>query len=311
MTGLATSTGLSEVQEMLLRYIVGASACLSLCGCSIIVYSVLQIRELYKRLFAIRLIFFLTLADGAAALFNVLGAFVDVRALLKAGRPSTLCEAQAGGLLYFNLASIMWTSCFAFTLYRDLVPSSRRPALRTYENYYHLLCWPIPAALAGTAAALGYLGDSGPWCALGPAYSHEYLLCFYLPLVCAFAFNIVAYALVRAHSREKRVSRTTSLYLLVAVVVWSPSLVRRLQMSVFDARRADFILAVLEAVCMPLQGALNAAVYGWSLPPILDACRFMLLGTDSIDAAADVQNGQAASPTESTDSYSPPGLQTG
>merc|ERR1712185_329974 len=32
---------------------------------------------------------------------------------------------------------------------------------------------------------------------------HRYLLCFYLPLVCAFAFNIVVYALVRRHSRER------------------------------------------------------------------------------------------------------------
>ena len=31
---------------------------------------------------------------------------------------------------------------------------------------------------------------------------------------------------------------------------------------------AGYLLAVGEAVCMPLQGALNAAVYGWSLPSI-------------------------------------------
>eukprot|EP00964_Phaeocystis_antarctica_P088902 scaffold56605_cov63-Phaeocystis_antarctica.AAC.2 len=160
----------------------------------------------------------------------------------------------------------------------------------------------VPAVLAGTAAALGYLGDSGPWCALGPAYSREYLLCFYLPLVCAFAFNIIVYALVRRHSRERRVSRTTSLYLLGFVIVWFPSLLRRLQVRQGAARRraaaavpttlggastdgapppaaawqvsymkrspAGYLLAVGEAVCMPLQGALNAAVYGWSLPSI-------------------------------------------
>ena len=64
---------------------------------------------------------------------------------------------------------------------------------------------------------------------MGPAYSREYLLCFYLPLVCAFAFNIIVYALVRRHSRERRVSRTTSLYLIGFVIVWFPSLLRRLQ----------------------------------------------------------------------------------
>ena len=132
------------------RYIVGTSACLSLFGCGVIVYSALRFKELSKRFFAIRLIFFLTVADGCAALFNMMGAFVDVPALQKRGTPSVLCEVQAAGLLYFNLASIMWTSCFAFTLYRDLVPSSfgvgtGRRALRTYESYYHALCWPVRA----------------------------------------------------------------------------------------------------------------------------------------------------------------------
>ena len=132
------------------RYIVGTSACLSLFGCGVIVYSALRFKELSKRFFAIRLIFFLTVADASAALFNMIGAFVDVPALQKRGTPSVLCEVQAAGLLYFNLASIMWTSCFAFTLYRDLVPSSfgvgtGRTSLRTYESYYHALCWPVRA----------------------------------------------------------------------------------------------------------------------------------------------------------------------
>jgi hypothetical protein len=307
------TTGLTASEETTLRYIVGTSACLSLFGCGVIVYSALRFKELSKRFFAIRLIFFLTVADASAALFNMIGAFVDVPALQKRGTPSVLCEVQAAGLLYFNLASIMWTSCFAFTLYRDLVPSSfgvgtGRTSLRTYESYYHALCWPVPAVLAGTAAALGYLGDSGPWCALGPAYSREYLLCFYLPLMCAFAFNIIVYALVRRHSRERRVSRTTSLYLLGFVIVWFPSLLRRLQVSYMKRSAAGYLLAVGEAVCMPLQGALNAAVYGWSLPSIRDVYRFMLLGTDSLEAADEARNQkQVPSPAESADSYTPPG----
>ena len=114
----------------------------------------------------------------------------------------------------------------AGALARPHARSHRRADIRTRVPRPTLQ---VPAVLAGTAAALGYLGDSGPWCALGPAYSREYLLCFYLPLVCAFAFNIIVYALVRRHSRERRVSRTTSLYLLGFVVVWFPSLLRRLQ----------------------------------------------------------------------------------
>ena len=171
------------------------SALLSLVGSFVIIFSALRFRELSKvsrtlthaarrtrrrgrrsralacsralgrqRFFAIRLIFFLATTDCFAAAFNILGVFVDVDQLL---RPDSklpfLCEVQAVGLLYFNLASIMWTSCFAFTLYRDVAPSYRRQALRTYELYFHLLCWPLPALLCGSVAALGYLGDSGGW----------------------------------------------------------------------------------------------------------------------------------------------------
>lgn len=72
-----------------------------------------------------------------------------------------------------------------------------------------------------------------------------------------------------------------------------------------------FWLAALEAVCMPLQGALNACVYGWSLPSIRDVYRSMLLGTDSgdamdlTDASAERANRAGGRPAVSP-SYSPP-----
>merc|ERR1712086_405352 len=91
-----------------------------------------------------------------AAAFSIIGVSLDQGALSQWARGEwsqqllVLCEVQAIGLLYFNLASILWTSCFAFTLYRDLVPSSfgvgtGRTSLRTYESYYHALCWPVRA----------------------------------------------------------------------------------------------------------------------------------------------------------------------
>ena len=107
------------------RYVVLVSALLSLVGACVIIFSALRFRELSKRFFAIRLIFFLALTDAAAAAFNIIGAFEDVRKLVQPdGGVSLLCGLQAVGLLYFNLASIMWTSCFAFVRAR---PSLRSP----------------------------------------------------------------------------------------------------------------------------------------------------------------------------------------
>ncbi|EOD41770.1 hypothetical protein EMIHUDRAFT_194276 [Emiliania huxleyi CCMP1516] len=238
-------TPLSLEEEWHLRLIVFVSATLSLAGTSLVLVSMYRFRELSKRFFAMRLIGYLAVADGFASIFNMCGVLVDTAYPAADGAPgdspSPLCEVQAVGLLYFNLASIFWTSCFARTLYRDLT--------------FHALCWPLPALLAGGTYALGYVGDAGSYCAVGPDFTPQYLLAFYLPLVGAFAFNTATYALVCRSATEARVSRSTSLYLLVFAVVWLPSLL----------------------------GALNAFVYGWTWS---DRYRTMLLGTDSLDAAA-------------------------
>ena len=289
------------------RYVVLCSAALSLVGACVIIYSALRFRELSKRFFAIRLIFFLALTDAAAAVFNILGCGVDTFIPMEAlSSIPLLCAVQAVGLLYFNLASIMWTSCFAFTLYRDVVPSSRRHALRKYEQNFHMLCWPLPALLVGGAVFLGYLSDAGTWCAVDElSHSREYLLCFYLPLLIAFTFNLITYTAVLSHSRERRVSRITSLYLLGFAIVWLPSLLCRLQVVLSPSHDPSYWLAALEALLMPLQGALNALVYGWSLPSIRDVYRTMLLGTDGLNSLqiADERNG---GPDVNRSEYSPP-----
>ena len=169
-----TGYSLDSGQEQVLRYIVAASGILSLLGSAVIMWSALRFTELTKRFFAIRLISFLALTDACASVFNIMGGFVDVSSL-RSARPPLLCQVQAAGLLYFNLSSIMWTSCFAFTLYRDVAPrrsGAGRRDLRKYEGYFHLLCWPVPAALAAASLGLGFAGDSGGWCA-ARAHGHH------------------------------------------------------------------------------------------------------------------------------------------
>ena len=212
------------------RYIALGSSLLSVCGACAIIFSALRFKELSKRFFAIRLIFFLALTDCMAAVLHILGATLDIQLLLhQIPRPPVICNVQAAGLLYFNLASMLWTSCFAFTLYRDVVPSHRRHALRKYELYFHALCWPLPAVLTGVCTSLSG-GSFGSSCVFGLGNLRQYyFLCFYGPLLAAFAFNLLTYTAVLSHSRERRVSRITSLYLLGFTVVWLPSLIVRLQ----------------------------------------------------------------------------------
>lgn len=104
---------------------------------------------------------------------------------------------------------------------------------------------------------------------------------------------------VLRHALEQRSSRTTSLYLLVYAVVWAPPLLSRL-VSLRSHAAPTFLLAAVEAVSRPIQGALNAALYGWSLPSIRDMYRRLLLGDDGADAL------RACNGTEPPGGYSPP-----
>ena len=113
-----------------------------------------------------------------------------------------------------------------------------------------------------------------------------------------------------SHSRERRVSRITSLYLLGFSVCWLPSLICRLQVVLSPSHQPAFTFALLEAICMPRQGALNALVYGWSLPSIRDVYRTMLLGTDGLNSLQItdecVSSPRNDSPTSDVNAYSPP-----
>lgn len=120
----------------------------------------------------------------------------------------------------------------------------------------------------------------------------------------AFTFNLGTYLLVWWGSRERRVTRTTSLYLLAFVFVWLPSLTKAIKVYFFDMH-AGFVLAAAEAICMPLQGALNAAVYGWSLPSIRDFYKSLFLGYESLDRRRGSRT-SSRSPSSPYERQSPP-----
>ena len=103
------------------------SALLSVLGAGVIFLSALRFRELSKRFFAIRLIIFLTITDTLAALIHIVGAVLDLTELTRGSALPVVCKVYSISLMYFNLAAILWTSCFAFTLYRDIMRCATAP----------------------------------------------------------------------------------------------------------------------------------------------------------------------------------------
>lgn len=118
---------------------------------------------------------------------------------------SLLCHAQAYLLLFFVLASCLWTACFAFHLFQLL--GRHKTAPERYESRYHVVAWGIPLFAVFHIALqqlLGYdlVGESGlPWCWMRTWSDSEWaptgvlvqLGVFYGPLLAIVLHNVSTY----------------------------------------------------------------------------------------------------------------------
>lgn len=116
-----------------------------------------------------------------------------------------LCYAQAYLLLFFMLASCLWTACFASHL--SVLLGRRWKAPELYESRYHLIAWGLPLLTVlhiATQQLLGFdlVGPSGlPWCWIrswsdfewAPSGAYIQLIVFYGPLLLLLLHNVVTY----------------------------------------------------------------------------------------------------------------------
>ena len=286
--------------ELIARVQFTATAA-SLVGTLITLTSISKFRELSKRFFAFRLICALAIANGAASLLHLLGSLA-LWLTSHDTNSETICKVHELGLLYFNISSMSWTACFAFTMCRDTLPSFRRRAFRKYEAYFHALCWIAPFAIILVEYHLRDWKLAPSCCSVVLLYATQYLVSFYLPLVSTLLFVSCTYVLVIRRSAGRRISQQMSLFLLAFAIVWLPPLISRVQVLVWGA--PNFEISLLVALCMPLQGLLNAVIYCWALPTIREMYRNTLLGVDSTDSNAVLKS--ESSPSDY--SYSPPSI---
>lgn len=165
-----------------------------------------------------RLLLCLHVADAGAALAWLLVVALPVPRLNAGGgdmkgmsaqdpseRRLLLCYAQAHLLLFFLLASCLWTACFASHLFQ--LVGRRRKAPELYESRYHLVAWGLPLLTVVHIASqqlLGFdvVGPSGlPWCWIRSWSGFEWALSgvyvqmsvFYGPLLAILVHNVATY----------------------------------------------------------------------------------------------------------------------
>ena len=199
------------------------------------------------------------------------------------GSSATLeCTIQGFTLQFFVLASYLWTACFAFHLHQ-LITKKRKKA-HHLEVYYHAVSWGIPILITIVLLVekltmhtdiIG--GADRPWCWLtnhatsSESYDMEQLqqfLMFYLPAVLIFSYNVSIYVFLarQVHGTElgANIRKRVLLYLLVFSVCAVWGLVHRIYQLFSVGHQPLLILTYLESFFGPLQGFLNALVYGVS-----------------------------------------------
>mmetsp|Transcript_25529 Transcript_25529/g.82260 ORF Transcript_25529/g.82260 Transcript_25529/m.82260 type:complete len:319 (-) Transcript_25529:52-1008(-) len=248
----------SDAQLRTLKRITLSSAILSMMGSSFIIFSYFYFVQL--RTLAYRMIVFLSVADFFSSISYVIGAIAST----KDRCPDGWCYLTAVMSQYFDVATFLWTACIAFNIHQVLVKNVGH-AVEGYQKFYHMLCWGLPAVLAGIAGIANVYGDSGNWCWIRHDRQWARLTFFYAPLVIVFCYNaMVFYFTVRAvrHSlQQSAIAFRLRLYILVFFMVKVFSVINRLQNAV-DPNNPVLFLYIMQSFFEPLQGLGNALVYG-------------------------------------------------
>ena len=163
---------------------------LSFTGSILILCAYARYPELRK--FSFTLIACLAATDLVNQIFDFVGPTASELAEMEAGAPLTpRCWAQALGNGVFELASVLWTGCIAWTLYALVWQGMRGDRVQAMLPRMCALVFGLPLLLM----LLPFLtfepvyGPAGAWCSIRANFPALTFLCFYVPLWITMAFN--------------------------------------------------------------------------------------------------------------------------
>ncbi|XP_066267695.1 cyclic AMP receptor-like protein A [Branchiostoma lanceolatum] len=242
-------------------------ASLSLIGCLFMIAVIWLFRK--YRSFVQRLILYLSIA----ALLD------DVSYLMGDLHPDgTLCNFQAFLLTFFEWSVLLWVCCITFNLTLNIIWMTRTDK---YEIVYHVLSWGVPLILSCLPFIGNHYGPAGAWCWIPNQYTHWRFGIWYGPLFCLLGLMVVVYTCITVtlNRKVKRwegtydpdVERNKDLlkedikplraYPFIYLALSIFPLVHRIQNAI-SPDNTVFALVVLHALTSPLQGMVNAIVYG-------------------------------------------------
>ncbi|XP_070537843.1 cyclic AMP receptor-like protein A isoform X2 [Ptychodera flava] len=243
------------------------TASLSLIGC-IFMIAVIWLFKKYQ-FFAQRLILYLSIA-----------ALCDSIAYLMGDQhpDGALCDFQAFWLTFFDWCVLLWVSCITVNLFFNAV---RQTKTDRYELIYHIVCWGLSLVIACLPFIADHYGPAGAWCWIaGDQATLWRFFIWYGPLFVIIFLMFVVYTYIIIHVNRKvkawegtydpDTERSKQLlkeeikpliaYPFIYLIISIFPLINRIQNAV--SNDPIFALVILHALTSPLQGAVNAIVYG-------------------------------------------------
>ena len=282
--------GYSPVELEAIRVAMDVALSLSLAGSLFIISMYIFFPDL--RAFAFKLIALMSLADVGKSICNSHPAY-----LLPPN--GVFCYIAAAGDTFCSLASVLWSSVIALSMYITVVRNN--PSVEQYQRYFHVYCWCLPLIIMPLPFSTDNYGPAQGWCWISADKGSLWLgtlwrlLAFYGPLWVIIPFNIYSYAKViqiikfssivslneDVEMRDTLIRRLR-FYPAILILCYTPVTIKRIY-DFIDPEEDNFTLSIIAATMMCLNGLCNALIYGLtdSVKSAISACIFRETRTSS------------------------------
>ena len=266
-------------EEVLIYNLVRVSSILSLFGSLFVLFTWYAFKDIH--FFSRKLIVYTSIADICSSMAFLYGTFIQ--GYKENTHASTQCVVQGILIQFFYLASYFWTGNLAIHLYQILI--NKIDGAERLEIRYHLLGWGVPLGICIYLMYEEFLlheevfgGAQRPWCWIENHSSKNLMwtttgvfkqfIFFYVPQVLVFAMNACIYSIliskVKGSVLGEKMRKRLLWYLLSFLIVAIWGILHRTYQVLVPDHHPNFYLSIIESFFSPLQGFLNAIVYGTS-----------------------------------------------
>eukprot|EP01094_Clydonella_sp_ATCC50884_P014655 TRINITY_DN2512_c0_g2_i1.p1 TRINITY_DN2512_c0_g2~~TRINITY_DN2512_c0_g2_i1.p1 ORF type:complete len:357 (+),score=109.86 TRINITY_DN2512_c0_g2_i1:150-1073(+) len=234
-------------------------------GSIFIIFSLFYFKKMGK--LASRLIFWMALSSLVTACMNLINPLNYI---------TVICWIQGMVMQFSQMSTFLWTCTIATNLFVVVVLKFDKKEVLALEKWYHIMVWTSAFVFWLVPLLTLNYGSAGLWCWITDRAWGAWwrFLCFYFPLYIFIVWIIFAYFAISfkiwytfrgtaaaKKSKDFKIIRRLALYPIAFVIIWIFPIINRAQ-NWIDPQNPIFILYLLHAIFAPLQGFVNAVIYG-------------------------------------------------